>query len=181
MRPRPFATPPASAARAWEGRPLSPPPRAPRVDRDEARAPFSPEAFARARDALLRYDVYPPDVLARRVCTPDARMAMGALVVQRIPAPLFALEAGVRVSAFEDGPDRVGFAYATLAGHPERGVARFELAREGDELVFVLSSRSEPGALLTKLLRRYARRRQRAAALAGVARMRATLIGAAGM
>lgn len=178
MRLRPFAAPPASAFDAWRGRAPSFQPgtgRARHVDRDEVAAPWSAEAFARGRDAMLRYDLYPPALLRHRVDAADGRVGPGALIVQRIPAPLLALEAGVRVVAFEDGPARVAYTYVTLQGHPERGAATFTLACEAERIVFRIESESGPGLAVTQLLRSYARRRQREAVAAALARMRAQL------
>lgn len=142
------------------------------VDHREARvAPADPEAaFVRARDAMRRYDVYRPRRLRARVFTQDGLVAPGALIVQRIRAGPLVLEAPVRIVDFVDAPDEHGYAYATLPGHPERGVARFRLRldRPRGEVAFTLSSWSMPGHWTTRLARRYARRvqlRETAAAL----------------
>lgn len=138
------------------------------VDAREVRvAPPDPEAaFARARDRLARYDVYRPERLRARVFTADGQMAPGALVVQRIRMGPVAFEAPVRVVDFTDRADEkgaaYGYAYATLQGHPERGVARFLLVleRPRGEVVFRISSWSMPGHWSTRAARGLARRVQ---------------------
>ena len=147
------------------------------MDRDEVALACvdAAAAFARARDALLAYDVYPRDVLRHRV--DGGRVAAGALVVQRIRVGPLAVEAGVRVVEAWDEPARVGYRYVTLRGHPERGEASFHLERDGDRVVFRIESRSGLARPYAPWLRAYARRRQRAAVAGAMARMRARLSG----
>lgn len=179
MRLRPFRVPPPSAAAWWahrgtthEGAPL------PNHDADEVVVPASRDAFERARDALLRYDVYPASILAHRVCTGDGRVAKGALIVQRAKLGPVAVEAGVRAADAWDEPDRAGFRYVTLRGHPERGIATFSLAHEGERATFRIESDSGPAAWETRLRSGQARRLQRRAVAGALARMRNRLEGA---
>ncbi|HWH07578.1 MAG TPA: DUF1990 family protein [Candidatus Thermoplasmatota archaeon] len=174
MRWRAFSVPPPDAAVWWQGRAatFSPGSASLRRDRDEvAVEPRDADAaFARGRDALLDYRIYPESILLHRIGTPGGRIAKGAVIVQRIRVGPLAVEAGVRVVEAWDQPGRVGYRYVTLRGHPERGVASFHLERAGGRVAFRIESESEcavPG------LAGYARRRQReavAGALAGMTR-----------
>lgn len=179
MRWRPFRRPPPDAAAWWDAReatyaPGGPPLR--RNDADEVTVePPDPErAFARGRDALLAYRVYPEPMLLHRVCTPTGRVEAGCLIVQRVRVGPLALEAGVRVLDAWDEPGRVGYRYVTLRGHPERGVASFEARREGGRVAFRIASVSEPTLRLTAPYARHAQRRAVRAAMDG---MRARLLG----
>lgn len=181
--------PPPEAGRRWEGLatgawPGEAPPGAWRDAREVHARPADPEAaFARAREALSLYRVYRPGRLRARVLTPDGRMAPGALVVQRVRLGPLVVEAGVRVVDLvdaEDGAGRTyGYAYATLPGHPERGVARFRLRldRRAGEVSFGISSWSMPGHWLTRVGRPYARRLQLRETAAALARMEGVLRG----
>jgi uncharacterized protein (UPF0548 family) len=51
-----------------------------------------------------------------------------------------------------DGSRSAGFAYVTLQGHPERGVATFEVRQEREAVFVVLTARSVPGTMLTKVV-----------------------------
>src|SRR5215212_2456922 len=112
------------------------------VDHYEASAQIEPgdtpaAAFARLRDRLMTYDVFPPNIVRATIC-PPGRITAGATIVQRIGIGPLALEAAVRVVDVwdrvvgdlegEPGGVRVaGFRYVTLRGHPECGVASFEV------------------------------------------------------
>ncbi len=54
----------------------------------------------------------------------------------------FVLREPVEVVAFVDEPDRVGYVYLALPGHPLEGEETFLLTRRGDEVLFTLRSRS---------------------------------------
>jgi uncharacterized protein (UPF0548 family) len=57
-----------------------------------------------------------------------------------------------RVVYVIDEPDRRGFAYGTLPGHPESGEESFVLHREtGDRVRFVITAFSRPSTRLAKL------------------------------
>lgn len=80
------------------------------------------------------------DVAAQRVLTwevqrragvvveVDRAVALGVRAVLRIGVGPLRVSAPVEVVDVAAEPDRVGFAYGTLAGHPERGEERFEVA-----------------------------------------------------
>lgn len=47
-------------------------------------------------------------------------------------------------------PDRAGFGYGTLAGHPERGEEAFVVERRADGVWFVVTAFSRPAAWFTR-------------------------------
>jgi len=72
----------------------------------------------------------------------ELHLGVGPLAV-RIPC---------RVVDVIDEPDRKGFAYGTLPGHPESGEERFVLDREPDgSIVFTISAFSRHATLLARL------------------------------
>lgn len=147
-----------------------------------ARGDTPAAVFARLRDRLLAYDVFPPGIVRAAIC-PEGRVAAGATIVQRIGFGPLALEAAVRVidvwdrvaGDAEGAPGAVrmvGFRYVTLQGHPECGVASFE-ARVGStgNVTIVLGARSRLGTWLTRLGRPFARQFQRAVTRAALRRL----------
>ena len=72
----------------------------------------------------------------------DMRFGLGPLAV-RVPC---------RVAYVVDEPDRAGFAYGTLPGHPETGEELFLLARLGDgRLTFTVTAFSRAATRLARL------------------------------
>lgn len=82
-----------------------------------------------------------------------------------------------RVIDVSQGRDRVGFTYATLPGHPERGVEEFVFRRDGGRLWFELSAVSTAAFWGSRLVPRVANRVQSAIAgrYLGAARALASL------
>jgi uncharacterized protein (UPF0548 family) len=94
----------------------------------------------------------------RRVAGPE-RVALGADVTfrflfQTIPC---------RVVEVVDEPDRRGFAYGTLPGHPETGEERFVVERDPStgEVTAMITAFSNPGTWRTRLAGPVARALQR--------------------
>ena len=56
-----------------------------------------------------------------------------------------------RVESVIDEPERHGFVYATLPGHPECGYESFVVAMNGDDVVFEIEAVSRPGIALVRL------------------------------
>jgi uncharacterized protein (UPF0548 family) len=84
----------------------------------------------RARAALLRYDIYPPQRMRHLVCSADGNVHNGTLIIQRICVGPTAIEAAVRVVelvGMHEPGEVLGFSYVTLQGHAEKGVASFRL------------------------------------------------------
>ena len=130
--------------------------------------------FRRLEERLLRYQIFPPRIMRAEVCSDDGRLRDGTTIVQHVSLGPVSLEAAVRVLRVwrgQDGEtDEVGFTYATLQGHPERGISTFRIQRnERRQISFVIDVRSRPGSLLTTLARPFARRFQRGATEAALA------------
>jgi uncharacterized protein (UPF0548 family) len=117
--------------------------------------------FGGAVDALLAYKIFAPNRMFAHVCTPDHRVAMGATIVQRVVMGPLAIETAVRVIEMDCTSDRVSFAYATLRGHPERGVASFAVIRGSEGSRFEAHAWSRAGHWLTILGRPISRALQR--------------------
>lgn len=66
-----------------------------------------------------------------------AFVAPGDTVVLHIPFLFFTVKAPARVVYVVDEPDRKGFAYGTLRGHPESGEELFAVERRGDGSVWL--------------------------------------------
>lgn len=124
-------------------------------------APFTGD-FERAAQALLHYKIFAPQRMVSHVCTADHRVAIGATVVQRVVLGPMALETAVKVVEVEHSADRVCFAYATLAGHAERGIASFAVLRGKAGNTFEAQAWSRSGNWLTILGRPVSRALQRA-------------------
>jgi uncharacterized protein (UPF0548 family) len=88
-------------------------------------------------------------------------VAVGATLVQRVVLGPTALETAVKVIELEQGHQRAAFAYATLEGHAERGVASFAVHRGpvGGRVDFQAWSRA--GNWITRLGRPVSRGLQR--------------------
>lgn len=128
--------------------------------------PRDPEAaFERVRDRILRLRLFPPESISLYADTPGGRAALGAIVVQHFFVGPLALESGVRVVGLEDVSDgtarRVSLTWATLEGHPERGIETFSatLDRQG-VIQLAIRARSRPGPLLVRLGGPFVRRLQ---------------------
>lgn len=123
-------------------------------------------AFERVYQRLCRYDIFPPTLVGSRIF-PDGGITDGCTIVQRLGVGWMFLESATRVVDIWDmvdgyGSRRAGFAYVTVQGHPERGVATFEVHKVGDVVSVVLTAHSTPGTALTRLARPVTRMVQRA-------------------
>lgn len=91
----------------------------------------------------------------------DAPLQVGTSVVLLLPLGLVRGVAACRVIYVIDEPDRFGFAYGTLPGHPERGEEAFIVRRGGaGAVVFEITAFSRPAELLSRLGSPVARRIQ---------------------
>jgi uncharacterized protein (UPF0548 family) len=135
-----------------------------RHDRYEAPLGEGEAVFARATAALLAWQA---QVGAGVEIFPrGSQVEDGATVVLLLRAGLWA-PAPCRVVYVLDEPDKAGFAYGTLPGHPECGEAAFTLFRSSDARVtFVVRSfsrRVDPlarlGAPLARLVQTRVTRR----------------------
>jgi uncharacterized protein (UPF0548 family) len=117
--------------------------------------------FADAAQALLSWQVHLRSGL--RVATSSATATHDAIVVLGIGAGPLAIHAPCRVVYIIDEPNRQGFAYGTLPGHPESGEELFVIERADDNTVSInITAFSTPASNLAKLagpLGRLAQRR----------------------
>ena len=124
------------------------------------------QTFERATDLLLRYQLFPPDLVQATVCTPDGRMVPGAVVAQRTFMGPFGVESAVRIEeVIDDEPTyagrRAAISLVTLRGHPLVGVETVALLmHETGRLELNFTSTSRPAGLLTRLAWPIARRLQ---------------------
>ncbi|MBS0658397.1 MAG: DUF1990 family protein [Verrucomicrobia bacterium] len=108
-------------------------------------------------DFLFAYDIFPPEILVGAGEWQEARrpMAVGDHLLQRVWLPPrrwgVSLHLAVRICALFDDADRLGFAYETLTGHPERGVAEFSFREVEGRLQFEIRTFSEPSLWLARL------------------------------
>ena len=80
-----------------------------------------------------------------------ARAAPGVTVTNRLVLGPLAITAPCRVVWTETEPDRVGWAYGTLPGHPESGEEAFVVERDADGVWFVLTVFSRPAAWYARI------------------------------
>jgi uncharacterized protein (UPF0548 family) len=117
-----------------------------------ALGPWSPEAFARIREALLGYRFYPDHVLLRRTQFEDEgrpvrvgdRLGLGLLVPNLPGLAPFMLPAIVEVDLVEVGAERCALGYVTTRRHYGRGAWRAEVARDGDRLLLTVTCHVRP-------------------------------------
>ena len=93
----------------------------------------------------------------------DRAVALGVRALLRMRVGPVPVRAPVEVVVVTVEPDRVGFAYGTLAGHPERGEEAFEVVLRADGSVEArIRAFSRPGRWFTRLAGPVGRRLQRA-------------------
>ena len=107
------------------------------------------ETFRRAAEALLSWRMHEAAGLRPRTTQPTA--AVGAESLGRLGLGPLALPVPCRVVWVVDEPDRAGFGYGTLEGHPESGEEAFLITREGDEIWFTVRAYSRPAKLMFRL------------------------------
>ncbi len=132
-------------------------------------------AFERTRARLLAYDIFPPRLIRHTIC-PGPEIERGSLIIQQVGFGPLRLESAVRVvdvwDTATEGRREAGFRYVTLAGHPERGVASFDVHRDQTGAVrLTLEARSQAGTLLTRVGRPIARGAQLAMTRAALKRL----------
>ncbi|MYS86007.1 DUF1990 family protein [Embleya scabrispora] len=102
------------------------------------------EVFRRVADGVLGWEVLRGAGLEVRA---DAdRVVEGAEVTSTLRLGPVRFGAPCRVVGVVDEPDRAGFAYGTLRGHPESGEEAFVVDRDPDDVVwFTVRAFSRPG------------------------------------
>jgi uncharacterized protein (UPF0548 family) len=129
----------------------------------------SDAAYRRATQGLTEWQAH--RAAGVRVYPPDATLATGTTVA--LALPLFGVHAlaACRIVAVIREASRFGFAYGTVAGHPERGEEAFVVERTGDNVRFRITSFSKPADPLARLgspLARLVQRRVTRAYLVGL-------------
>lgn len=108
-------------------------PRGYRHDRRELKLGAGDAAWERARDAIRQWEAHR---FAGFAITPTgAAIEAGVTVVASRPVGLAILAIPCRIVYCTDEPNRFGFAYGTLSGHPERGEEAFHVVRGPDDSV----------------------------------------------
>jgi uncharacterized protein (UPF0548 family) len=108
------------------------------------------EAFERAAAAVLRWDAQRGAGLRIRADGPAS--AVGTVVLMTAGLQRLGLDIPCRVVWVVDEPDRRGFAYGTLPGHPESGEESFVVSLRPDgEVVYELRAFSRLGTRLSRL------------------------------
>ncbi len=113
------------------------PPRGYVLDRNRVRLGYGDEVFARARAALMRWEMF--RVGWAELLWPDASIARGTTVGVLVHLPgVWSLCAARIVYTVEQlghalELERYGFAYGTLPGHVARGEERFSVERSRDD------------------------------------------------
>jgi uncharacterized protein (UPF0548 family) len=114
--------------------------------------------FHTATRALLHWEVQQRAGL--RVAASSAEITPDTVADVRIGFGPLALRAPCRVVYVVDEPNRAGFAYGTLPGHPESGEEAFLLERDGGTVTFKIIAFSRSASALARLGGPVARRIQ---------------------
>lgn len=105
------------------------------------------EAFDRAADAVMSWQIHRGAGLT--VLASDERAEPDEVAVVRLTIGPLHVDGANRVVAVIDEPDRRGFAYGTLHGHPERGEQAFIVDIDEQEIVtFTVRSFTRRASLL---------------------------------
>lgn len=127
------------------------------------RLPGGEDSFRQAGEAILGWRMHRGAGL--RVCPETPRATPGSTVVTALGFAGVYLTFPCRVKEVYEQPNRLGFSYLTLPGHPECGIEEFlvELAPDGAVLASVTAV-SRPANLLITLTNPINRVAQRLAA-----------------
>jgi len=108
------------------------------------------EVWARAQEAVRTWQAHRR--AGATVYPAEAHIAVGTEVVATVRLGLLFIVAPCRVVYVTAEPDRFGFAYGTLPGHPERGEEAFHVTRHGNGTVrFEIVAFSRPSAVMARL------------------------------
>ncbi len=143
--------------------------------------PWCPEAFERAKAALLVYRFYPDDVMVRRTQFEEEgrpvrvgdRLGLGLLLPNLPGLSPFMLPAIVEVDVVEVTAQSVRFGYVTTERHYGRGHWLAEISRSGDRAILSVTCHIRPARWYVWLGLPVYRRFQLAAFRAGLANLRA--------
>lgn len=106
--------------------------------------------FSAAGQRLLAWQAH--ERAGLRVAASSPRAEPGAVVVMRLGIGPVSVRIPCRVVYVVEEPDRVGFVYGTLPGHPESGEEFFLLERDDlGRVRFTVTAFSKPATLLARL------------------------------
>jgi uncharacterized protein (UPF0548 family) len=107
------------------------------------------DAFGRGQEAIRRWEAHRSAGAAVAPATPPLVAGTNVAVTLRF-GPAFVV-APARIVYVTDEPDRFGFAYGTLPGHPERGEEAFHVQRDtASEVSFAVVAFSRPADVLAR-------------------------------
>jgi len=134
------------AIAALQAAPLVP---APAGARTFTRSRVLRSTFETAAETLMTWRVH--ERAGLRVAASAARAGAGEVVLLTLGRGPVSVTAPCRILEVIDEPDRIGFRYGTLAGHPEAGEEEFAIERRGAEVVFTVHAVSAPATRLARL------------------------------
>lgn len=103
-----------------------------------------------AAEQLMTWQVH--ERAGLRIAASSTRAGKGVVLMMRLGLGAVALRIPCRVVYVVEEPDRVGFAYGTLPGHPEEGEELFLLERDREQRVrFSISAFSKPATTLSRV------------------------------
>jgi uncharacterized protein (UPF0548 family) len=118
------------------------------------------QAFTATADALVGWQVHARAGL--HVSASATTAELGSVLELSLGLGPLRIGEPCRVAYVIDEPDRRGFAYGTLPGHPERGEEAFIISRHQDATVtFTITAFSRPAAPLAKAAGSFGRAIQR--------------------
>ncbi|MFT4010245.1 MAG: DUF1990 domain-containing protein [Nocardioidaceae bacterium] len=114
--------------------------------------------FDRAATGLFGWQVHERSGLYVRASAD--RASLDAVVISVLGIGRVGIKAPCRVVRVVDQPDRAGFAYGTLPGHPESGEELFLVEKVGDEVYVEIRAVSTHASVMARLGSPVARRVQ---------------------
>ncbi|WP_329005810.1 DUF1990 domain-containing protein [Kribbella sp. NBC_00709] len=129
------------------------------------------EVFRRAADALLGWQMQPAAGLPMTATDTPPQIGTNSLgrlgpglLLGRSPLDRIGLPVPCRVVWTVNEPDRVGFAYGTLEGHPEAGEESFVISRDSGGIHITIRAYSRGATWYTRLAAPVTRKAQQYAA-----------------
>lgn len=107
------------------------------------------EVFRRAGEALMTWKAH--HAAGIPVEATDSPLVVGTNSLGRLGIGTVGLPIPCRVVWVVDEPDRIGFAYGTLDGHPQAGEESLVVTREPDGIYYTILAYSRAGTWYTRL------------------------------
>jgi uncharacterized protein (UPF0548 family) len=126
--------------------------------------------FERAVEGLSHWAAH--EGAGIRIFPNDQSVTVGATIVAVVSIGFATMVAPCRVVSVVSEPDKFGFAYGTLPGHPERGEEAFTVERRGEGTFFSVRAFSKPADVLVRLSGPFGRVAQQIATRRYIAAMR---------